>query len=228
MVYVIGDLHLSFGVDKPMDIFGYKWDRHTEKLSENWKEQVKEDDTVIIAGDFSWASNLEQAYKDFQFINELPGKKIILKGNHDYWWSTVTKMTNYLEENNFKNISFLYNNSYEFEDFEIVGTKGWSDQEITGFEKNVLREIGRLKNSIKSTKTDKPKIAVLHHPPFFIGEKEEYKFTNVLEEYDVSKCYYGHLHGESHKTAIQGIRNGIEYHLISGDYLDFKLMRIEL
>ena len=137
-------------------------------------------------------------------------------------------MTNYLEENNFKNISFLYNNSYEFEDFEIVGTKGWSDQEIAGFEKNVLREIGRLKNSIKSTKTDKPKIAILHHPPFFIGEKEEYKFTNVLEEHSVSKCYYGHLHGESHKTAIQGVRNGIAYHLISGDYLDFKLMRIEL
>ncbi len=228
MVFVIGDLHLSFGVDKPMEIFGYKWENHIEKLTNNWIEQVKEDDTVILAGDFSWSSNLDDAYKDFEYINNLPGKKILLKGNHDYWWSTLTKMNKYLEEKNFKNIYFLHNNSYEFEDFEIVGTKGWSDQEITGYEKNILREIGRLKTSIESTKTDKPKIAVIHHPPFFTGEKEEYKFTKILEENNVKKCYYGHLHGSSHINAIQGSINGVEYHLISGDYLDFRLKLIEL
>lgn len=228
MVFVIGDLHLSFGVDKPMDIFGYKWENHTEKLSKNWKEQVGDDDTVIIAGDFSWASNLEEAYKDFEYINKLSGTKIILKGNHDYWWSTVTKMNDFLEENNFEKIFFLHNNSFEFEDFVIVGTKGWSDQEIVGFEKNIYREQGRLKRSIESNKSNKPKIAILHHPPFFIGESDEYKFTNILEEYNIKKCYYGHLHGDSHKSALQGEINGVEYHLISGDYLDFKLKPIKM
>lgn len=228
MVFVIGDLHLSFGVDKPMDIFGYKWDNHTEKLAENWKRQVKDEDTVIIAGDFSWSSNLEDTYKDFEFIHNLPGKKIILKGNHDYWWSTVTKMNNFLEDNNFHDISFLFNNSYEFEDFEIVGTRGWSDQQIVGYEKNILREIGRLKTSIQSTKTDKPKIAIMHYPPFFSGVKEEYLFTKVLEENNIQKCYYGHLHAASQKTATQGIVNNVEYYLISGDYLNFELKQIEI
>lgn len=228
MVFVIGDLHLSFGVNKPMDIFGYKWENHTEKLANNWKKQVKKDDTVFLAGDFSWASNLEDAYKDFEYINSLPGTKILLKGNHDYWWTTVTKMNKFLKENNFKNIFFLHNNSYEFENFEIVGTKGWSDQEVSGHEKNILREMERLKTSIKSCKTNKPKIAIIHHPPFFIGERDEYKFTKVLEEYGIKKCYYGHLHGNSHNNAIQGNINNIEYYLISGDYLGFELKLIEL
>lgn len=228
MVFVIGDLHLSFGVDKPMDIFGSKWENYTEKLANNWKRQVKDSDTVLIAGDFSWGSNLKESYKDFEFINNLPGKKIILKGNHDYWWTTVTKMTNFLQDNNFENISFLYNNSYEFENFEIVGTRGWSDQEIVGYEKNILREIGRLKNSINSTKTNKPKIAIMHFPPFMSNTKEEYKFTKILEENNVIKCYYGHLHAASHKNAKQGNINGVEYHLISGDYLNFELKEITL
>lgn len=228
MVFVIGDLHLSFGVNKPMEIFGYKWDNHIERLTNNWKTQVKEDDTVIIAGDFSWGSNLKETYKDFEYINSLPGNKIFVKGNHDYWWSTITKMNEFLEENNFKNIYFLHNNSYEFEDFEIVGTKGWSDQEVKGYEKNVLREIGRLKTSIESTKTEKPKIAIFHFPPFFTEEKDEYKFTKILEEYNVKKCYYGHLHGASHSNAIEGVINGIEYHLVSSDYIGFVLKAIEI
>lgn len=228
MVFVIGDLHLSFGVDKPMDIFGLKWKNYTEKLANNWKKQVNETDTVIIAGDFSWGSNLKESYKDFEYINNLPGKKIILKGNHDYWWSTLTKMNNFLKENNFHNISFLYNNSYEFEEFEIIGTKGWSDQDIIGYEKNILREIGRLKNSINSTKTNKPKIAIMHFPPFMIGVKDEFKFTKVLEENNIVKCYYGHLHASSLKTSIQGNLNNIEYHLISADYLNFELKEIKL
>lgn len=228
MVFVIGDLHLSFDVDKPMDIFGNKWENYTEKLADNWRRQVKEEDTVIIAGDFSWGLTLQETYKDFEYINKLPGKKIILKGNHDYWWNTVTKMNNFLRDNNFENISFLYNNSYEFDDFEIVGTRGWSDQEIVGYEKNILREIGRLKNSINSTKTNKPKIAIMHYPPFMPGAKDEYKFTKILEDNNIIKCYYGHLHAGSHKTAIQGNINNIEYHLISADYLNFELKEISI
>ena len=228
MVYIIGDLHLSFGVDKPMDIFGYKWDNHTERLQENWINTVKEEDTVILAGDFSWATKLEDTYKDFEYINNLPGKKILLKGNHDYWWNTITKMNKFLEDNNFNNIYFLYNNSYEFEDFEIVGTKGWSEFEIEGYHKNILREVGRLKNSINSTTTNKAKIAVIHYPPFMGKVPDEYNFVKVLEDNNIKKCYYGHLHASSHKNAIQGNVNGIEYHLISGDYLDFKLKKIEV
>lgn len=228
MVYVIGDLHLSFGVDKPMDIFGYIWENHADKIAENWRAKVKDTDTVLLAGDFSWATKLEDSLKDFEFINNLPGKKIILKGNHDYWWNTVTKMKKFLEENGIQNIDFLYNNSFEFEDFVIVGTRGWSDLEINGFEKNILREVGRLKNSINSVKTDKPKIAIMHYPPFMGKVNDEYKFTKVLEDNNILKCYYGHLHGISHKTAIQGEVDNVEYSLISADYLDFDLKLVEI
>ena len=125
-IYVIGDLHLSFGEDKPMDIFGTDWENHTEKLKKDWEEKVTNNDTVILAGDFSWATYIEDTYSDFEYINNLPGRKILLKGNHDYWWTTVTAMKRYLEENNIKNIEFLYNNSYEIENKIIVGTRGWN------------------------------------------------------------------------------------------------------
>lgn len=228
MIYVIGDLHLSFGVEnKEMDKFGYKWENHTERLKKDWLEKVKPADTVILAGDFSWANSLEEVKKDFEYISSLPGKKILIKGNHDYWWNTVTKMEAFLKENNFSDIFFLYNNSYEVEDYEIVGTKGWSEFEVSGYEKNVLREINRLKLSISSTKTEKDKIAILHYPPFMGDVDDMYKFTKVLEESNIKKCYYAHLHGFSHNRAIQGMYNGVEYILVSGDYVDFKLQKIK-
>ena len=124
-IYAIGDLHLSFSGEKPMDIFGYNWENHAEKIKENWTSKVNKEDTVILPGDFSWATYLEDTYKDFEFLNSLPGKKILSKGNHDYWWGTLTSMRKFLKENNFQNIDFLFNNSYFVENKIITGTRGW-------------------------------------------------------------------------------------------------------
>ena len=149
-IYVIGDLHLSFKNPKPMNIFGDNWDNHEEKIKQDWLSKVKEEDTVVLAGDFSWAMKIEDALEDFQYINELPGKKILLKGNHDYWWTTVTSMRKFLSEHNLKNIDFLYNNSFEVEDKLLCGTRGWSlSIEGTVEDKKIIdREVGRLNLSI--------------------------------------------------------------------------------
>lgn len=231
-IYVIGDLHLSFAVDKPMDIFGDNWENHSEKIKNNWIEKVKPEDTVILPGDFSWATYLEEAKPDFEYLNSLPGKKIMSKGNHDYWWSTITKMRNFLKENNFENIDFLYNNSYLVEDKIIVGTRGW----VTNFKseenaKILKREVYRLKLSIedgiRNFGTDKEIIAFIHYPPFYKEQvPDEFNFIKVLKEYNIKKCIYGHLHSESHKEAIEGLVDGIQYNLVSSDYLKFDLMKL--
>ena len=149
-IYVIGDLHLSFSVNKPMDIFGYNWENHAERIKNNWIKKVKEEDTVILPGDFSWATYLEDTYKDFEYLNSLPGKKIMSKGNHDYWWTTLTSMRKYLKENNFENIDFLYNNSYFIENKIIVGTRGWINSWSSEENRKILkRENDRLKLSIE-------------------------------------------------------------------------------
>lgn len=232
-IYVIGDLHLSFSVNKPMDIFGNNWENHAEKIRNNWIKKVKPEDTVILPGDFSWATYLEESKEDFEFLNNLPGKKIISKGNHDYWWTTVTKMKKFLKENNFENIDFLYNNSYFIENKIITGTRGW----VTNFKasenaKILKREVDRLKLSIedgiKKYGEDKEIIVFIHYPPFYKESVlEEFDFIKTMEKYNVKKCIYGHLHADSHKEAIEGVINGIEYKLASSDYLDFDLIEIE-
>ena len=128
-IYTIGDLHLSFNENKPMSIFGENWEGYEEKVKENWTKLVKEEDMVVLPGDFSWSMYLKDTYKDFEYLNNLPGKKLLLKGNHDYWWSTVNSMRNYIKENHFKNIDFIYNNAYEFENIIIVGARGWAFRE---------------------------------------------------------------------------------------------------
>lgn len=231
-IYVIGDLHLSFGVDKPMNIFGDNWENHAEKIKNNWIKKVKEEDTVIIPGDFSWAMYLEESEKDFQFLNSLPGRKILSKGNHDYWWTTVTKMYKFLKEKNFENIDFLYNNSYLIEDKIIVGTRGWITNPKSEENYKILkRENDRLKISlnsgIKQFGNDKEIFAFIHYPPFFKEMvPEEINFRATLEKYNVSKCVYAHLHGDSHKEAIEGEINGISYRLASSDYLNFDLIKL--
>ena len=228
-LYIIGDLHLSFGTDKPMNIFGGNWDNHTEKLKKDWLSKVNQKDTVILAGDFSWATYIKDTYKDFEYINELPGKKILLKGNHDYWWTTITSMRNYLEENNFKNIDFLYNNSYEIDNKIIVGTRGWLLSDTDNAEKMINRETARLELSVKDAiekyGEDKEIICIIHYPPITKTNTNN-KFTQLMKKYNIKKCYYAHLHGNSHNEAVEGNINGIEYKLISGDYLDFKLVKI--
>lgn len=231
-IYVIGDLHLSFSVDKPMDIFGYNWESHAEKLKLNWQEKVSENDTVILPGDFSWATYLEETYKDFEYLNSLPGKKIMSKGNHDYWWTTVTSMNRFLKENNFENIDFLYNSSYLVEDKIIVGTRGWINSWKSQENYKILkRENDRLKLSIedgiKKYGKDKEMIAFIHYPPFY-KEKvpEEIDFIETLKKYNIKVCYYAHLHGDSHKEAIEGTIDDIEFKLVSSDYLNFDLLKI--
>lgn len=232
-IYVIGDLHLSFSVDKPMDIFGYNWENHAEKIKENWNQKVNNNDTVILPGDFSWATYLEETYKDFEFLNSLPGKKIISKGNHDYWWTTVTSMKKFLKENKFENIDFLYNSSFFIEDKIIVGTRGWINTWKSQENYKILkRENERLKISInkgiQEFGNDKEIIAFIHYPPFYKEPiiPEEIDFIKTLKNNNITKCYYAHLHGDSHKDAIEGYINGIDYKLVSSDYLKFELLKI--
>ena len=231
-IYVIGDLHLSFSSDKPMNIFGENWENHYKKIKENWIKKVKSTDTVVLPGDFSWATYLEESEKDFEFLDNLSGKKILLKGNHDYWWTTVTKMKKFLEERNLKNIDFLYNNSFLIENKIIVGTRGWVTNPNSKENYKILkRENDRLKISlesgIKSFGEDKEIIAFLHYPPFYKDVvPEEIDFKRTLENYKVKKCFYGHLHSDSHKEAIEGKLNGVEYYLVSSDYLKFDLLEI--
>ena len=230
-IYVIGDLHLSFETDKPMDIFGNNWFNHAEKIKENWIKKVTENDTVIIPGDFSWATYLEETYKDFEFLNSLPGKKVLLKGNHDYWWTTVTHMNKFLKENNFENIYFLHNNSYLIEDIIITGTRGWINSYQSPDNYKILkRENDRLKLSIKdgiNKYGEKEMIVFMHYPPFYKEEVDnEIDFIKTMKNFNVSKCYYGHLHADSHKEAIEGNVNGIDYKLISSDYINFDLVKV--
>ena len=233
MIYIIGDLHIGFSVDKPMDIFGKNWENHAEKIKQNWLSKVNKDDTVILPGDFSWGIDLNEAKADFAFLNELPGKKILLKGNHDYWWTTVTSMNKFLEENNFENIYFLYNNSYFVENKVIVGTKGWTTISPNSEDnyKILKRECGRLELSIKDAISkfggSKEMIAFLHYPPFYKEDvNEEIDFIKMMKKYGIKKCYYGHLHGDSHKDAREGLIDGIEFKLVSSDYLNFDLIKL--
>lgn len=228
-IYAISDLHLSLGIEKQMDIFGDNWIKHEEKIKENWISKVKENDLVLLPGDFSWAMYLEETVKDFEFINNLPGKKLLLKGNHDYWWTTLKKIKEFLKENKFENIDFLYNNSYFFDNKIIAGTRGWSEQEEQA-KKIIRRENIRLKLSLKDGVEkygeDKEIIVCMHYPPFNSYEEIDLNFIKTMKEYNVKKCIYGHIHGESQKEAKQGIIDGIEIKMVSSDYLNFDLVKV--
>ncbi len=234
-IYIIGDLHLSFSQDKPMSIFGQNWEGHAEKIREDWLAKVKPEDTVILAGDFSWATYLENTEADFSYLSKLPGRKILLKGNHDYWWTTITSMKRYLEEKKMKHIDFLYNNSFEIENKVFVGTRGWALLDSENSQKMIKREADRLELSIKSAieqyGEEKEKIVIMHYPPISNSSmKNEYcyesKFLDIMKQYGIKTCYYAHLHGASHKDAIEGEIEGVYFKLISSDYLDFKLYKI--
>lgn len=228
-IYVIADLHLSFSQDKPMSIFGENWEGHSEKIKNNWISKVKPEDTVVLPGDFSWAMYLQDTYKDFEYLNSLPGKKLLLKGNHDYWWTTVTNMRNFLEENKFKNIDFIYNNSYLVENKLLTGTRGWNLLDTENSSKMIKRESIRLQlaieDGIKKYGDDKEIIVFMHYPPISNTNKKS-EFLKILKQYDIKRCYYGHLHGKSHQDAVEGIVDGIEFKLISADYLNFDVIKV--
>lgn len=232
-IYTIGDLHLSFHENKPMSIFGNNWKGHEEKVKKNWIENVEENDLVVLPGDFSWSTYLKDTYEDFSYLNELPGKKLLLKGNHDYWWTTLTSMRNFLNENNFKNIDFIYNNSYEFENYAITGTRGWVITEQPDDKRLLNRELARLELSLKEAKSKYEKkeiIVFMHYPPITynnISNNEPSDFVKLMMKYNVKKCYYGHLHSVSIKEAVEGKYFGIKFKLVSADGLDFKLLKID-
>lgn len=223
-LFAIGDLHLSFGVpDKTMNIF-HGWDNYQELIEQNWLKKIKTDDTVVLVGDISWGMSLQQAYSDFDFINKLPGKKIIIKGNHDYWWTTKKKMDNFLEGEGFTTLNILHNNHFRYDEkYAICGTRGWVNMPGEKQDEKVLsREVQRLETSIKSAFEESLEpIVFMHYPPIF-ATNFNYDILEVLYRYKVKTCCYGHIHGRSsHKLCVQGIYDDIDFHLISGDYIQF-------
>ena len=227
-LYAIGDLHLCLGAPKPMDIFGGAWIGYMDKLREGLSI-IGPSDTTVLLGDLSWALDLENASADFKWINEIPGRKIILKGNHDYWWSTVAKFNKFCQLNQFSDLWLLNNNHYEYGDYAICGTRGWFyEEERSGEhdEKVFKRELMRLEASLKSA-GDLHKIVFLHYPPKYKGYECQ-EIIDLMKRYDVRKCYYGHLHGASHGLAMEGQWDGIEYHLVSADKLGFRPFLVNL
>ena len=221
-LYAIGDLHLCLGAPKPMDVFGGAWVGYMEKLKQGLSV-INAEDTVVLLGDLSWALGLQESKQDFAWINEIKGRKIIIKGNHDYWWSTAAKFHKFCEENGFENQLIMNNNCYEYGDWALCGTRGWFFEEERSSqqdEKVFRRELIRLETSLRAA-GDKNKMVFLHYPPKYKGY-ECTEILNLLKQYNVRKCFYGHLHGGSHGLALEGLWDGIEYKLVSADYLGFR------
>ena len=221
-LYAIGDLHLCLGNEKPMDIFGGAWVGYMEKLKSGLSV-IQPEDTVVLLGDLSWALDMEEATADFSWINTIPGRKIILKGNHDYWWSTATKFYKFCNEKGFTDQYILNNCHYEYDGWAICGTRGWFFEEEksgTHDEKVFKRELLRLEASLISA-GDLPKIVFLHYPPRYKGYICQ-EIIDLLKKYDVRRCFYGHLHGATHNMAVEGLWDGIDYRLVSADHLNFK------
>lgn len=220
-IFAIGDTHLSFSTDKPMTVFK-GWDDYVPRLEAHWRSVVRETDTVVLPGDISWAMSLEEAEADFAFLNRLPGEKIILKGNHDYWWNTRRKMEAFFEEKHFTTLKILHNNAFRVGSYSICGTRGWFfDAESASDEKVLLREVARLRTSIQAGRQlgGEP-LVFLHYPPLSLTQSCS-PFLELLESEQIRHCYYGHLHGGAMRLAFQGERNGVHYALVSADSLKF-------
>ncbi len=228
-LFAIGDLHLSLNSDKSMEVFR-GWERYTERIEKNWIETVREEDTVVVCGDLSWGMSLEESLEDFKFLHKLPGKKIVLKGNHDYWWTTMNKMNAFLEENSLTSISFLHNNAFLVDGISIFGTRGWVNEDSSDFKQSdkkvILREAGRLEASLKAAKElgGEP-VAFLHYPPLYNAGRSE-EILEILHKNEVAKCYFGHIHSTASQFAPQGIYHGVDYSLVSADYLSFKPKKV--
>jgi len=220
-IFALADLHLSHSVNKPMCVFGPKWHEHFLRIERSWQEVVGAEDVVLISGDISWAMKLEEAKTDLDKICALPGKKVLIRGNHDYWWNSLTKVRDCLDETAWA----LQNDSVDFGQVVVGGTRGWmcpgSVTYLPEHEKLYQRELARLELSLKSMAEEKTKIVMLHYPP--CNEHWETSgFMELLERYRVDIVVYGHLHGKACNGAFQGQRGGVNYHLTSADYLDFK------
>lgn len=229
-IFVMADLHLSSTTNKPMDIFGSRWTNYMEKIKKNWSAIVSDDDTVIVPGDISWAIDYNEAIEDFSFIDSLPGKKLLGKGNHDYWWGTMAKNRKFVEENNFKTIDFLYNNAYKIEDYIVCGTRGWYvDEKLQNttndaeYNKIVAREASRLKMSLdealKLRENNEEILVFFHFPPVF-NSFVCTEILDVLKEYNIKNCYFGHIHGV-YNVPRRFEYEGISFTIVSSDYSNF-------
>jgi len=226
-LYAIGDLHLSLGTDKPMDVFGGGWSNYIEKIRAGFST-LGSDDVCVLCGDTSWGISFEESLEDFKFINELPGKKIILKGNHDYWWSTVKKMTEFFEHNGIMNTEILNNNCFFYEGSAICGTRGWileDEADAAHHAKITARETGRLRASLQAAGGAEEKLCFFHYPPRMKDTISD-EIIAVMKEFNVKKCWYGHLHSYGHRLAVRGETDGIHYEMVSADYIDFVPQRI--
>ncbi len=225
-LYAIGDLHLSLGADKSMEVFGGRWESYVEKISSGFSA-LTADDVTVLCGDLSWGMDLVGAREDLLFVNALPGKKIVLKGNHDYWWNTASKLSAFFEENGIKTISVLHNNCQFYGDVALCGTRGWFYEEEKGDghdKKIMLREIGRLETSLKAA-GERRKLVFLHYPPVY----RDYQCTELLdliESYGAELCCYGHIHAKGCAGAFTGERRGTRYELVSADYLNFRPLKL--
>lgn len=224
-LYALGDTHLSLTVNKPMDVFGGAWTGYVDKLREGLSV-LREEDTLVLCGDISWGMSLEQAEADFAFLEAFPGRKLILKGNHDYWWNSAAKMERFWTEHGFSTLHMLHNNAYEYGGFALCGTRGWFYEEDAGGhdEKVFRRELIRLEASLKAA-GERRKLCFLHYPPRYQGYTCP-EIIALMEQYGVEQCFYGHLHGGSHRLAVEGQKGSVEYHLVAADYLQFRPYRI--
>ena len=224
-LYAIGDTHLSLGSDKPMDVFGGGWTGYVDKLRRGF-EAVEPEDTVVLCGDISWGMSLEEAREDFAFLDGLPGRKLLMKGNHDYWWTTAQKMRRFFQENGFSTLELLHNNCAFYGDVALCGTRGWFYEEDRGEHSAKIfnRELIRLEASLKAG-GEGEKFCFLHYPPLYQGYRCQ-EIIDLMERYGVTRCYYGHLHGGSHRLAVSGLRGRVEYHLVAADYLGFQPEKI--
>lgn len=232
-LFTISDLHLPLGVDKPMDIFGSAWENYVERLYSNWTENVSENDTVVMPGDFSWAMHLRESKKDFEFINSLPGRKILLKGNHDYWWETKSKLEKFKTAEGYESVYFLHNNYFCYEDSAICGTRFWNCPTVSPFtgddEKIYQRELQRCELSIESAKKDgfSEIFFFMHYPPFGADRKIDENFWKIMKKHEVSRVCYGHIHGQKGKFALVGEYDSIKIDLVSCDFLSFLPLKLK-
>lgn len=231
-IFAISDLHLSFEEDKPMDIFGEKWENYEQKILQNANDCVKEEDVLLIAGDLSWAMQIENTEKDFDFIKSLPGKKVVVRGNHDYWWKAITTVREKLEP---RGVYALQNDSIKIGNIVIAGTRGWvvpengkvlgeQDQKI--YDRELIRLRMALENAKKKADNDSEIMVLMHFPPFN-SSLDENEFTSLLTEFGVTTCVYGHLHGKTKYTSYSPVIGGVKYILSSCDKINFKPIEIK-
>ena len=226
-LYAIGDLHLSFAAGKPMDKFGGGWKNYIEKIETGF-QTLGSGDVCVLCGDISWGMYLEESLEDFLFIDRLPGRKIILKGNHDYWWSTAAKMKAFFEANDIGSIDILHNNCFYYNDAAICGTRGWLADEELSLEQNgkiMAREVMRLRASLQAAGNAIEKLCFFHYPPR-LKNNVCAGILSAMNEYGIKKCVYGHLHGDGHRLAVRGTIEGIEYEIVSADFINFTPQRV--